>query len=64
MEVKPAVNQIEVNPWYQQVKEVAVNQREDVRVEAWAPFAEGKHDIFKNELIQQIAENIIKRWVK
>ncbi|CAM3314106.1 aldo/keto reductase [Pediococcus acidilactici] len=70
MEVKPAVNQIEVNPWYQQVKEVAVNQREDVRVEAWAPFAEGKHDIFKNELIQQIAEKhhktvgqIILRWL-
>ena len=70
MEVRPAVNQIEVNPWYQQVKEVAVNQREDVRVEAWAPFAEGKHDIFKNELIQQIAEKhhktvgqIILRWL-
>ncbi len=70
MEVKPAVNQIEVNPWYQQVKEVAVNQREDVRVEAWAPFAEGKHDIFKNERIQQIAEKhhktvgqIILRWL-
>ncbi|WP_404932508.1 aldo/keto reductase [Pediococcus acidilactici] len=70
MEVKPAVNQIEVTPWYQQVKEVAVNQREDVRVEAWAPFAEGKHDIFKNELIQQIAEKhhktvgqIILRWL-
>lgn len=70
MEVKPAVNQIEVNPWYQQVKEVAVNQREDVRIEAWAPFAEGKHDIFKNELIQQIAEKhhktvgqIILRWL-
>ncbi|MEE6667252.1 aldo/keto reductase [Pediococcus acidilactici] len=70
MEVKPAVNQIEVNPWYQQVKKVAVNQREDVRVEAWAPFAEGKHDIFKNELIQQIAEKhhktvgqIILRWL-
>lgn len=70
MEVKPAVNQIEVNPWYQQVKEVAVNQREDVRVKAWAPFAEGKHDIFKNELIQQIAEKhhktvgqIILRWL-
>lgn len=70
MEVKLAVNQIEVNPWYQQVKEVAVNQREDVRVEAWAPFAEGKHDIFKNELIQQIAEKhhktvgqIILRWL-
>ena len=70
MEVRPAVNQIEVNPWYQQVKEVAVNQREDVRIEAWAPFAEGKHDIFKNELIQQIAEKhhktvgqIILRWL-
>ena len=41
--VKPAVNQIEVSPWYQEKDEVRFAQEQDVQVEAWAPFAEGKH---------------------
>ncbi|MFD1454521.1 aldo/keto reductase [Levilactobacillus lanxiensis] len=70
MNVKPVINQIEVNPWYQQPTEVAFNQGEDVRVEAWAPFAEGKHDIFTNETIAAIAKahgktvgQVILRWL-
>ncbi|WP_125767467.1 aldo/keto reductase [Lapidilactobacillus wuchangensis] len=69
-EVKPAVNQIEVNPWYQQGTEVDFNQREQVTVEAWAPFAEGKHDIFTNEVLADIAAKyhkttgqVILRWL-
>ncbi|RZM14542.1 2,5-diketo-D-gluconic acid reductase [Lactobacillus delbrueckii] len=70
MPVKPALNQIEVNPWYQQEKEVAANQAEDVRVEAWAPFAEGQHGIFTNPLLTEIgakygksAGQVILRWL-
>lgn len=70
MSVQPAVNQIEVNPWYQQTDEVNFNQHEQVRVEAWAPFAEGKHDIFNQPTIQAIAEahhkttgQVILRWL-
>lgn len=70
MPVKPAVNQIEVNPWYQQDREVKFNQGEDIRVEAWAPFAEGKHGIFTNKVITQIGEKygksngqVILRWL-
>lgn len=70
MPVKPAVNQIEVNPWYQQDAEVNFDQSKDVRVEAWAPFAEGKHNIFTNETIAEIAAKygksngqIILRWL-
>lgn len=70
MTVKPAVNQIEVNPWYQQTNEVKFAQSEGVRVEAWAPFAEGKHNIFTNETIAAIAEKygksngqVILRWL-
>ncbi|MFC6206358.1 aldo/keto reductase [Levilactobacillus tongjiangensis] len=70
MTVKPAVNQIEINPWYQQPEEVRFNQGEDVRVEAWAPFAEGKHNLFQNETIAQIAQahgkatgQVILRWL-
>lgn len=70
MDVQPVINQIEVNPWYQQSTEVAFNQGEDVRVEAWAPFAEGKHDVFTNDTIAQIAQahgkttgQVILRWL-
>lgn len=70
MTVQPAVNQIEVNPRYQQTDEVNFNQHEQVRVEAWAPFAEGKHDIFNQPTIQAIAEahhkttgQVILRWL-
>lgn len=70
MPVKPAVNQIEVNPWYQEDAEVKFAQSQDVRVEAWAPFAEGKHNIFTNEIIAEIAAKngksngqVILRWL-
>lgn len=69
-EIKPVVNQIEVNPWYQQNMDVDFAKREDIRVEAWAPFAEGKHDIFTNETIAKIAKKygksngqVILRWL-
>ncbi|WP_125771471.1 aldo/keto reductase [Companilactobacillus furfuricola] len=68
--IKPVVNQIEVNPWYQQVSEVEFNQREDIAVEAWAPFAEGKHDLFTNETLKSIGEKygksngqVVLRWL-
>lgn len=60
MPVKPAVNQIEVNPWYQEDAEVKFAQSQGVRVEAWAPFAEGKHNIFTNETIAEIAAKYVK----
>jgi 2,5-diketo-D-gluconate reductase A len=70
MNVKPAVNQIEVNPWYQQAVEVAANQKESVRVEAWAPFAEGKHGIFSNAQLVTIGQKygktsgqVVLRWL-
>lgn len=68
--IKPAVNQIEINPWFQQTSEVTFAQSEDILVEAWAPFAEGKHDIFTNEKIKAIGEKygksngqVILRWL-
>lgn len=68
--VKPAVNQLEVNPWNQQLSEVDFNQNEDIHIEAWAPFAEGKHHIFTNQIIKDIGSKynksngqIILRWL-
>lgn len=70
MPVKPAVNQIEVNPWFQQESEVKFAQGEGIRVEAWAPFAEGTHGIFTDPTIAEIAANhgksngqVILRWL-
>lgn len=70
MAVKPAINQIEVNPWNQQINDVAFTQSEDMRVEAWAPFAEGKHHIFTNDVLSKISQKygkstgqVILRWL-
>lgn len=69
-DVKPVINQIEVNPWYQEHSEVAFAQAEEIQVEAWAPFAEGKHNIFIDERIAAIGERygksngqVILRWL-
>lgn len=68
--VKPVINQIEVNPWYQEHSEVAFAQAEEIQVEAWAPFAEGKHNIFTDERIAAIGSRygksngqVILRWL-
>ncbi|MCT3309767.1 MULTISPECIES: aldo/keto reductase [Lactiplantibacillus] len=68
--IKPAINQIEVNPWYQQQAAVDFARAEGIQVEAWAPFAEGKHDIFDNPVLVAIgqqygktASQVILRWL-
>lgn len=53
--VPPAVNQIEVNPFQQQIDAQRFLLENDVQVEAWAPFAEGRNNIFHNELLHAIA---------
>jgi 2,5-diketo-D-gluconate reductase A len=68
--ITPAVNQIEVNPFQQQIETQKFLQDNSVQVEAWAPFAEGKNNIFQNELLHSIAAKynksvaqVILRWV-
>jgi 2,5-diketo-D-gluconate reductase A len=68
--ITPAVNQIEVNPFQQQIGAQQFLKENNIQVEAWAPFAEGKNDIFKNELLLTIAARhkksvaqVILRWV-
>jgi 2,5-diketo-D-gluconate reductase A len=68
--VTPAVNQIEVNPFQQQIDTQTFLQENNVQVEAWAPFAEGRNNIFQNETLLSIAAKrnksvaqIILRWV-
>ncbi len=54
--VVPAVNQIEVNPFYQRKQEIDLLQSEGIMVEAWAPFAEGKHQIFEHPVLKTIGK--------
>ncbi len=68
--ITPAVNQIEVNPFHQQIDTQKFLQDNSVQVEAWAPFAEGRNNIFQNELLLSIAAKhkksvaqVILRWL-
>jgi 2,5-diketo-D-gluconate reductase A len=68
--ITPVVNQIEVNPFHQQIDTQKFLQDNSVQVEAWAPFAEGRKNIFQNELLLSIAAKhkksvaqVILRWL-
>ena len=55
IEIAPAVNQIEVNPFHQQAGSVAFMQEHGVQAQAWAPFAEGRNHLFQNQVLLAIA---------
>ncbi len=68
--VVPAVNQIETHPFCQQVETQRFLQANGVQIESWGPFAEGKHNIFENEVLLSLAgkyrktvAQIILRWL-
>lgn len=69
-DVTPAVNQIEVNPFHQQAESVDFMRGLGVQPEAWAPFAEGRNNLFENEPLVAIAQRhgktvgqIVLRWL-
>jgi 2,5-diketo-D-gluconate reductase A len=69
-EVAPAVNQIETHPFHQQIETQKFLQEHKVQIESWGPFAEGKNNIFGNELLLAIARKyqktiaqVILRWL-
>lgn len=51
----PAVDQVETHPFNQQVETQAFLKENGVQIESWGPFAEGKNDMFQNELLVSIA---------
>lgn len=66
----PAVNQVETHPFHQQVETQKFHQENNIQIESWGPFAEGKNEIFKNGLLSDIAEKynksiaqVILRWL-
>lgn len=56
VEVIPAVNQVELHPFFQQENALAVMKEYGVRPEAWGPFAEGNHGIFTHPVLTKIGE--------
>jgi len=66
----PAINQIETHPYHQQAEAQKFLEDNNVQIESWGPFAEGKNDIFTNEVLAAIAGNynktvaqVILRWL-
>ena len=69
-EIAPAVNQVEVNPFQQQLESVPFMKEIGVQAEAWAPFAEGRNGLFQNEVLLGIAQRhgksvgqVVLRWL-
>ncbi|MGA7721766.1 MAG: aldo/keto reductase [Ignavibacteriaceae bacterium] len=69
-EVVPAVNQIETHPFNQQIDTQKFLQANNVQIESWGPFAEGKNNIFSNELLVSLSgkykksvAQVILRWL-
>ena len=69
-EVAPAINQIETHPFCQQVEAQKINGEYGVKIESWGPFAEGKNNMFTNELLASIAKKhgksvaqVVLRWL-
>lgn len=68
--VVPAVNQVETHPFHQQVEAQQFMRENNVQIESWGPFAEGRNNIFQNELLLSIAgkynktvAQVILRWL-
>jgi 2,5-diketo-D-gluconate reductase A len=68
--VVPAVNQIETHPFNQQIETQKFLQKNGVQIQSWGPFAEGKNNMFSNELLTSIATKykksvaqVILRWL-
>ena len=68
--VAPAVNQVEANVFFQQKESQKYMESKGVVMEGWAPFAEGKNDLFHNETLRGIGEKygktiaqVVLRWL-
>jgi 2,5-diketo-D-gluconate reductase A len=68
--VIPAVNQIETHPFCQQVESAKFMKENNVQIESWGPFAEGRNEMFQNDVLVSIAgkynksvAQVILRWL-
>lgn len=68
--IKPQVNYLETHPFYQRTEELEYLNSENIVQVAWSPFAAGKFNVFKDDILNKIAEShgksvgqIILRWL-
>lgn len=68
--IVPAVNQVEVNPFNQQLHAAPWMQSRNIQPEAWAPFAEGKNGLFQHPVLTAMGEKygksvgqVVLRWI-
>ena len=68
--IVPAVNQIETHPFCQQIETQQFLKENGIQIESWAPFAEGKNDLFNNQTLKTIARKhnksiaqVVLRWL-
>ena len=69
-EITPQINQVETNPFNQQIEAQENMIKNKVQIEAWAPFGEGRNDMFNNPVLKKIADKyqksvaqVILRWL-
>jgi diketogulonate reductase-like aldo/keto reductase len=69
-EIVPAVNQVETHPFYPQIENGAFMKEQGVQHQSWAPFAEGRGNLFGNEVLTSIASKhnksvaqVVLRWL-
>ncbi len=58
--VKPAVNQIEAHAFFQQPEDLKFLKENDIKMEAWSPFAQGRNELFTNETLAEIGKKYNK----
>ncbi|MEC0311460.1 aldo/keto reductase [Paenibacillus lautus] len=59
-EIVPAVNQVETHPFNQKIENANFMKENQVQIESWGPFAEGKNNLFQNKVLVSIAEKVNK----
>ncbi|AFK05524.1 aldo/keto reductase (plasmid) [Emticicia oligotrophica DSM 17448] len=69
-EIVPAVNQVETHPFHQQIDNQQFMVENNVQIESWGPFAEGRNNLFQNELLSSLGKKydksiaqVVLRWL-
>lgn len=69
-EIVPTVNQVETHPFHQQIDNQKFMLENNVQIESWGPFAEGRNNLFQNELLNAIGKKynktiaqVVLRWL-
>lgn len=68
--VVPAVNQVETHPFFQKTEMQKALKSKGIQLESWAPFAQGKNNLFSNELLKDLSTKhnksvaqVVLRWL-